>query len=186
MKILLISSSLNDKSKSRLLAEEAKRLLGLKDNVDLDYLDLRDFELPMCDGGKAYGHPNVIELSARVKAADGFVVATPIYNYSGSGAFKNFMDLTGNDWKDKFVGFLAAAGGAMSYMGVMDLANSLMLNSRVVVWPRYVYADGSAFEDGEIKNSQVIDRINLLIEEFVIFGHRMTLPIDVDSLNQVK
>mgnify|MGYP001592889562 CR=1 FL=1 len=176
MKILLISSSLNPKSKSRLLAEYAQKCFAHHPQVELDFLDLAQIELPMCDGGAAYGHPNTLALAKRVQAADGFLVSTPIYNYSSNGAIKNFIDLTGNDWKDKFVGFMAAAGGGLSYMSVMEIANSLMLNSRTVVLPRYVYTDGSAFVNGEIKNEDVIDRIEGLVEDFVIFGKRMLIP----------
>lgn len=178
MKILLISSSLNPKSKSRILALKAQELLATFGEVELEYIDLADYQLPMCDGGAAYGHPEVVELTAKVKAADGFLVSTPIYNYSSNGAIKNFIDLTGNDWKDKFVGFLAAAGGGLSYMAVMDLANALMLNSRCYILPRYVYTDGSAFVNGEITNEDVMTRVEDLVSDFVTFGKRMTMPLD--------
>lgn len=178
MKILLISSSLNPKSKSRILALRAKELLETYSEVELEYVDLMDLELPMCDGGAAYGHPQVVELNKKVEAADGFLVSTPIYNYSSNGAIKNVIDLTGNDWKDKFVGFLAAAGGSLSYMAPMELANSLMLNSRCHILPRYVYTDGSAFVNGEISNADIDLRIEQLVKEFVIFGKRMTIPED--------
>lgn len=178
MKILLISSSLNPKSKSRILAEYAQKQFANFPEVELDYLDLAEIELPMCDGGAAYGHPNTVAVNKRVQEADGFLVATPIYNYSSNGAIKNFIDLTGNDWKDKFVGFMAAAGGGLSYMSVMEIANSLMLNSRTVVMPRYVYTDGSAFVNGEITNEDVANRVEQLVEDFVVFGKRMIIPKD--------
>lgn len=182
MKILLISSSLNPKSKSRILALRAQELLAQYSSVELEYLDLADYNLPLCDGGAAYGHPEVVQLTAKVKEADGFLVSTPVYNYSSNGAIKNFIDLTGNDWKDKFVGFLAAAGGGLSYMAVMDLANALMLNSRCFILPRYVYTDGSAFVNGEISSENVNTRVEGLVKDFVTFGTRMTLPVDESSL----
>lgn len=55
MKILLISSSLNPKSKSRILALKAQELLATFGEVELEYIDLADYQLPMCDGGAAYG-----------------------------------------------------------------------------------------------------------------------------------
>jgi FMN reductase len=41
-----------------------------------------------------------------------------------------------------------AGGGRSSYMSVMSLANNLMFVFRCVINPRFVYADGSSFNDG--------------------------------------
>ena len=70
------------------------------------------------------------------------IVAAPVYNYDVSASAKNMIELTGNAWEDKMVGFLCAAGGMSSYMSVMAYANSLMLDFRCVIIPRFVYATG--------------------------------------------
>ena len=61
---------------------------------------------------------------------------------------KNMIELTGSAWEDKIVGFLCAAGGHTSYMSVMSYANSLMLDFRCVIIPRFAFATSDAF-DGE-------------------------------------
>jgi NAD(P)H-dependent FMN reductase len=76
------------------------------------------------------------------------IVATPIYNYDANAAVKNLLELTGSSWEDKTVGFLCAAGGGSSYMSIMGLANSLMLDFRCLIIPRFVYAHGRDFVDG--------------------------------------
>ena len=73
------------------------------------------------------------------------MIATPIYNYNVSSSAKNLVELTGKAWTDKVVGFLCAAGGRGSYMGCMGLANSLMLDFRSLILPRFVYATGDPF-----------------------------------------
>ncbi len=55
------------------------------------------------------------------------------------------IELAGSAWEDKIVGFLCAAGGMSSYMSVMAYANSLMLDFRCVIIPRFVYATGDIF-----------------------------------------
>ena len=80
MKIALVSASLNPGSRSRLMALELKEKFESSDEVELDLIDLQDLALPMCDGGAAYGDPNVVELNERLAAADAYVLATPIYN----------------------------------------------------------------------------------------------------------
>ena len=74
-------------------------------------------------------------------------MAAPVYNYDVSASAKNMIELTGSAWEDKIVGFLCAAGGMSSYMSVMAYANSLMLDFRCVVIPRFVFATGDAFDD---------------------------------------
>ncbi|MEY2550767.1 MAG: hypothetical protein QOG12_911, partial [Verrucomicrobiota bacterium] len=84
-------------------------------------------------------------------------------------AAKNLVELTGSAWEEKVVGFLCAAGGMSSYMSVMAFANSLMLDFRSVIIPRFVYATGRAFEGDDLKDPQVGERIEELAGELVRF-----------------
>jgi hypothetical protein len=59
-------------------------------------------------------------------------------------------------------------------MSVMSLANSLMLDFRCVIVPRFVYATGSAFQDGAISNGKVGKRIDELATELVRFAKALT------------
>lgn len=159
MNLLIISASLNPGSKSRLLADAASTALSAR-GIDHEDLDLRDLPLPLCDGGAAYGDPHVAKAAKILGAADGIIVASPIYNYDVNAAFKNLVELTGKAvWADKTVAFLNAAGGASSYMSVMQMANSLMLDFRCVIVPRFVYAMPEDFADDEIANPQIIERV---------------------------
>jgi len=156
--ILIVSSSLNADSNSRLLALEAQRVFAAE-GQPVTLLDLRDHPLPLCDGGPSYGHPNVARVGELLRAADAIVVATPIYNYDSTAAVKNLIELTGDAWEGKVVAFLCAAGGLNSYMSIMSLANSLMLDFRSVIVPRFVYATGEAFAEGRIKDGDVARRV---------------------------
>jgi NAD(P)H-dependent FMN reductase len=158
MNLLIVSSSLNPESNSRLLAREADRVLR-EDGQNVTLLDLRDLPLPLCDGDKAYDDPNVLRADKMVVEADGIVIATPIYNYDANAVVKNLIELTGKAWQNKVVGFLCASGGASSYMSIMALANSLMLDFRCVIVPRFVYAAGSAFSGEKIIDSQIAARV---------------------------
>ena len=159
MNLLIISASLNPDSKSRLLADAASIALNAN-GIDHEDLDLRNLPLPLCDGGAAYGDPNVAKAAEIVGRADGIRVASPIYNYDVNAAFKNLLELTGKGaWENKTVGFLNAAGGASSYMSIMTMANSLMLDFRCVIVPRFVYAMPGDFADGEISNPQIVERV---------------------------
>jgi len=156
--ILIVSSSLRPESNSRILAGEALRVLEQERHA-ATLLDLRELELPLCDGGPSYDHPNVARAAALVSRADAVLLATPIYNYDASAAAKNLIELTGSEWEGKVVGFLCAAGGESSYMSIMSLANSLMLDFRCVIVPRFVYAAGDAFAGDRIADPEVGRRV---------------------------
>ncbi len=170
--ILVLSASLALRSRSRLLAAAAHRHLDAAGRAAA-MLDLRDFPLPLCDGDAAYAHPHVATLAAAVRAADAVLVATPVYNYDANAALKNLIELTGGAWKGKVVGFLCAAGGANSYMSILPLANSLMLDFRCVIVPRFVYATGEAFADDGVADPEIARRVAELADAAAHLGQAL-------------
>jgi NAD(P)H-dependent FMN reductase len=130
--------------------------------VDARLIDLRDSPLPLCDGEAAYGHPAVDPLSKVISDARVVIIATPIYNFDASAALKNLIELTGDSWENKVVGFLCAAGGNSSFMSIMSLANSLMLDFRCLIIPRIVYATRQDFADGTVSSPELRRRVEQL------------------------
>lgn len=161
MNYLVISSSLSPKSKSRVMAQATAESLRA-DHANVEFLDLADLDIPFCDAAACYAAPDVVAVTAKIQAADGIVLATPIYNYTLGSSAKNLIELTGRAWTEKVVAFLCAAGGAHSYMSVMGVASSLMLDFRSVIVPRFVYATGAAFADGQIIDPEVRSRVTEL------------------------
>ncbi len=166
MSLLVLSSSLNPKSRSRLLARRAWAHLQEK-QVPGAFLDLQELPLPFCDGGAAYGHANVKAASELIGGAKGIIVAVPIYTYDVNAAVKNLVELTGRSWENKVVSFLCAAGGAASYMSVMALANSLMLDFRCLIVPRFVYATQESFSESALTDETLEARVIQLADETV-------------------
>ena len=167
-KYLVVSTSGNPDSNSRRMGRIAFASLQ-KAKVDCEWLDLSEMGLPLCDADTCYLQPAAQKLSKAVAAADGILIATPVYNYDVSAAAKNMVELTGSAWENKVAGFLCAAGGMNSYMSVMAFANSLMLDFRTVIIPRFVYATGSAFEGDQLKDDKVGERIAEVAAELVRF-----------------
>jgi FMN reductase len=167
-KYLVISTSGNPDSNSRRMARIAFSALE-KAKVECTWLDISELGLPLCDADACYTQPAAQKVSKAIKAADGILMGTPVYNYDVSAAAKNLVELTGSSWEDKVVGFLCAAGGMSSYMSVMAFANSLMLDFRCVIIPRFVYATGRAFDGDDLKDKEVGERIEELAGELIKF-----------------
>jgi len=165
---LVVSTSGNPDSNSRRMGQIAFRYLE-KAKVQCEWLDISQLDLPLCDADACYTQPGAQKVSKAIETADGILLATPVYNFDVSAAAKNLVELTGSAWEDKVVGFLCAAGGMNSYMSVMAFANSLMLDFRSVIIPRFVYATGRSFEGDELKDMEVGERIAELANELVRF-----------------
>ena len=166
---LIVSCSLNKNSKSKILANYASTLY----NQEVKFLDLQTMELPFCDGDSCYDNPKVKELSNLVKESKSIIIASPIYMYDLNAAAKNFMELTGRAWTKKVVGFICAAGGKGSYMSVTSYMNSLMLDFRCIVVPRFVYTDRSGFDENFNIKSNIKERIEELVDQITLLSSKI-------------
>ena len=141
---------------------------ALSKNLDkVEFFDLQKNPLPMCDGDKCYDLTEVIDFRKKVKNAKGIIMAIPIYNYNVSSGAKNIIELGGRMLYDKVFGFICAAGGKSSYMSVMSFASSLMVDYRCFIIPKFVYALKSDFNENEITNPDIKERIDELGNDLI-------------------
>ena len=157
--VLVVSCSLNPSSRSHLLALAADAALDAM-GARHDLIDLRDWDLPICDGAVCYDHPSIGPITNKVAGAGAILIAAPVYNYDLNAAAKNLVELTGSAWAEKPVGFLCSAGGQRSYMSPIGLANSLMFDFRSHIIPRYVYAARHDFTSGSEPTPELLGRID--------------------------
>ncbi|MCA9189719.1 MAG: NAD(P)H-dependent oxidoreductase [Pirellulaceae bacterium] len=174
---LVLSCSLNPKSRSRVMAQEILQCFH-EMAQPATLVDLQVYPLPFCDAGGCYGGPGVAELGQQIREAAGVIIATPIYNYDVNAAAKNVIELTGKAWTDKVVGFLCAAGGGVSYMAPMGVASSLMLDFRSVIVPRFVFATGKSFDDD---NRLADDDVRGRITELATTLHRFSSALNAGA-----
>lgn len=167
-KYLVISTSGNSESNSRIMGRVAFDQLQQRE-VNCEWIDISALELPLCDADKCYLNPAAQKLKKTIEAADGMIIAAPVYNFDVSAAAKNMIELTGSAWEDKVVGFLCAAGGMSSYMSVMAYANSLMLDFRTIIIPRFVYATGNSFDGDKLTDGKVETRVRQVADELIRF-----------------
>lgn len=165
MKIAIVNTNLNPKSKNAILSKEMENLCEKK-GCEVDYINLAEIELPFCDGGSCYGDKQVIEVTERVKNSEAIIWCSPIYNYDLNAVAKNFLELTNSAWSEKVVGFICQAGGEKSYMSAMPFGNSLMLDHRCRLVSRFVYATGKDFIEGQLEvDGEVMKRLERLVVE---------------------
>ena len=167
--ILIVSTSLNPQSRSRVLGQYAFALLKEK-NLPVEMIDLRDLDdIPHAGSPTSWNaHLGLDSLKAKMQAATHLLLAVPVYNFAGSAAAKNMIELMGEkELGGKTVGFLCAAGGPRGYMGILTLANSLMLDFRCWIVPRFVYATGEDVKEGEVVSKDIQHRIDQVTTEML-------------------
>jgi len=122
VKIVGIAGSLRNGSYSQWALElAAQRVEAL--GAEVEILDLRQMQLPFCDGGKEYAdYPDVKRMQDAVNGADGIILSTPEYHGSVSGVLKNALDLMSFDQlSGKVVGLISVLGGQPNSNALNDL-----------------------------------------------------------------
>lgn len=99
------------------MAEEVEK----QANVDVEILDLRDYEMPFFNEAatpsskkEPYKNEVVARFTQKIAEGDGFVIVTPEYNHGTSGVLKNAIDWVYQEWNNKPVAFVSygSVGGA--------------------------------------------------------------------------
>ncbi len=158
--ILIIGTSLDPDSRSQVLARVALEVCKVQ-NINAEVLDLRDYDLPIAGAADSFDSSIVTELTARVSKYRKIIFTVAIYNYDVSAAAKNFIELVGDTWLEgAVVGFICTAGGKNSYMSVMGFANSLMLDFRAWIAPRFVYV----VKNEDLHGAEITSRIESLVQ----------------------
>ena len=107
----------------------ARHAAGLLSQVEIDLLDLNDFEMPIygLDREEGEGIPErALRFRERVAEADGVVVSLAEHNGTYAVAFKNVMDWAsrteGKLWQGKPLCLLATSPGGRGARTVLDIA----------------------------------------------------------------
>ena len=170
VKIVGIGGSLRDDAYSMQaleLAAERVKALG----ADVQILDLREMNLPFCDGGSDYpDHPDVEVMREAVTAADGLMIATPEYHGSVSGVIKNALDLMSFDHLDgKVTGMISVLGGQSNSNALNDL-RVIMRWVHAWVIPEQI-AIGQAWnafdKDGKLTDEKLATRLDAFAKSLV-------------------
>ena len=128
MKILAIAASNHSRSINRaLLGYAAARLETLAPDVEIEFVDINQYEMPIysIDREKSDGvHPLAQALFDKIGAADALIVSFAEYNGFVTAAWKNIYDwmsrIDQKVWQDKPIVLLAATPGPRAGANVLQ------------------------------------------------------------------
>ena len=125
-KIIVFAGSNSKKSINKQLAIHAASLVK---NVEVEVLDLNDFELPLygIDYENEYGIPeNVQKFLDKMKSSNGVILSLAEHNGAYTTCFKNLFDwmsrIDGKLWSDKPMLLMATSPGARGGASVLEIA----------------------------------------------------------------
>lgn len=99
-----------------------------RDDMTVELVDLRDFDLPLFDEGASNSwmpsqDPNAVKWQNKLAEFDGFIFVVAEYNRSVTGALKNAMDQAAKEWVRKPMGAIAygsmGASSALQHLRIM-------------------------------------------------------------------
>jgi FMN reductase len=170
VKIVAMAGSLRPGSYShQALDQTVDRLRAL--GADVEVIDLRTMNLPLCNGGNEYpDYPDVKRLQAAFDSADGIVLASPEYHGNVSGVLKNALDLMSFDQiAGKVAGLISVLGGQAN----SNTLNSLRLimrwlNAWVIPEQIGVAQAWQAFgEDGKLLDEKLSERFDRFAQSLI-------------------
>jgi NAD(P)H-dependent FMN reductase len=187
-RILLISGSLASQSHTLTTLQLVRQRL-VATGALTDFWNVRDQPLPLADprfqgNERANPDPVVQELLRLAEAAGGFVIGSPVYHNSYSGALKNALDNLGPpQFHRKPVAFVSNGGGMRSVQPLDHLRIVIRALSGFGI-PTHVATTGPDFADApesptgyRLTAPDALARVDLLVDELLWFVERLaTIP----------
>lgn len=179
MRLMIIWGSSRQGRNGGVVADWVKRHAAADERLEIDFVDLRELELPffdepispfsMASAGTDYVNPKGKAWAERVGAAEGVIIVTPEYNHGPTAVLKNALDWVGREWTDKPVGFVSygsSAGGARAVeqlrsitieLGLVQVANPI----------HFVYYRQAFNEQGEPNHEGTNDSLQKMFDEII-------------------
>ncbi len=124
--------------KSPAVAEYFIKLLEQNDNIEVTYLDLREYNLPIMQERRGI-HPNLPpmaeNLGAQLEDTDALIVVTPEYNGGYPGVLKNALDYFYDEITKKPVGVISVSSGQQGGIQAWQALTSMFLKVGSFVAP---------------------------------------------------
>ncbi len=174
-KILAFAGSLRQGSFNKRLVSCAAAAAE-REGAEVTVIDLADYPLPLFDEDlEARGVPeNATKLKAMMMETDGFLIASPEYNSSLSGALKNMIDWASRPaegeaplaaFAEKTAVIMSASPGGLGGLRGLVHLRAILGNIQVIVLPQQhaLPAAHQAFdEQGRLTDAKTREKIDFL------------------------
>ncbi len=180
--ILAVAGSLNQNSVTRSVIKLMGEQLSAA-GAKVDFLDLSEEPLALFNPDSSHGHESFPKLKERVERADVFLLGTPDYHGSMSGAMKNFLD---HFWQE-FAGKLFATVVASHEKGLTVTDQLRTVARQCYAWsmPYAVsFVDKLDVKDGQIINEPFRQRVEMFMNDVRVYGGLLARQREADLIGK--
>ncbi len=183
MQILVLSSSLDEESRSRELGRACQKVLEER-GIKTVFVDLSHLDIPNFDNSTIYKTEVYRQLHRATSESDGIVLCSPVYNWGMSAELKKYVEYIGSTPPggsfegalfDKVITFVSAGGLPHSYTAFREMATSLILDFKCIINPYHIYAHNRHWQDGtllEEKKQRIDKSMSVLVELCALLADR--------------
>jgi len=126
-----------------------------RQDIEIELINLADKKVAFADGRPPEQYnDDTVAIVASVRAADGVIIASPVYRGSFTGALKNLLDhLPLESLAGKPVGIVAMGATQHHFLGVDWHLRDVLAWFGALVVPTSVYLASADFVDGQLGES---------------------------------
>ncbi|MFX3618875.1 MAG: NADPH-dependent FMN reductase [Sporolactobacillus sp.] len=170
MKIVGLSGSRVGSKTRTAMNDTFKALKKRYPDADASLIDLADYEIPFSDGRNYLEYTGDARyVTQSLMEADAIIIGTPIFQASIPATLKNIFDLLPVDaFRDKVVSMIVTAGSPKHYLIAEQQLKPILAYMKAQIVQTYVFIEEKDFYRKEIKNDDVLFRIDRLVEDTVL------------------
>jgi chromate reductase len=188
-KILAFAGSLREHSYSKRVVKTAVR--GAENaGAEVTYIDLRSFPMPIYNADEHQKNgfdPNALKFQKLVAEHEGFLIASPEYNGSLSGALKNALDWASRAsdefktievFRGKVAAIMTESPGAFGGIrclghlrGVLSILQINVLPSEIAVGKVHEMFDGNGEEMTDAKMKHILEELGASLVDILRKTH---------------
>ena len=168
LNVMAVIGSLHEKSVTKVAVKFVAD--GLRDaGCTVDVLDLAKEQLPLVNTDITFTADYYEQLKERVMAADVFVLGTPDYHGSMSGAMKNFLDHFWREFTGKL--FVPMVASHEKGLTVHDQLHTIARQCYAWSLPYAVsFVEKEDVVDGEVASDKFRDRLTMMMRDVQVYG----------------
>lgn len=169
MKLLGISGTLIGSKTEIVTKKIIADIAKIDPSIETEVLNLKAFDIQFCDGRESEDYnedtKKVINLLSN---ADLYIIVSPIFHGTFSGALKNLFDLISPQvMNNKVIGFAAVGGNYKHYLMVENQLKPIAGYFGAHVAPNYVFVHNEDFKNNQIINQEKLNQITDFSREII-------------------
>ncbi|MFD1204950.1 MULTISPECIES: NADPH-dependent FMN reductase [Sporosarcina] len=186
MKVLFVDGTIIGSKTGAVLEQVRTYIKDTGCGYELELVSLSDYTHQFVDGRPIEQYnEDMQKLSRKFEEADGYIIATPIFQGSIPGVLKNAFDmLHPHTMRYKPVSIVANGGTYQHHLVVENQLKPILDYFRCLVTPNYVYTHSGHFdENNRITDDEIHKRLKEMASVFVKYAE-MSKDLSRDAIDE--